>query len=106
MDKCKQCNNEIQTQLAGVKRFCSHECKKEHRKRYMTTLMANKRQNKPVSSKDGYLILTPDLLAVQSLVYQRFTRAKISVRDYLTCMKVSAALNGIRSLKTIAVILM
>jgi hypothetical protein len=52
------------------------------------------------------LVLTPDLLAVQSLVYQRFTRAKIAVRDYLTSMKVLAASNGIRSPKTIVAILM
>jgi hypothetical protein len=52
------------------------------------------------------LVLTTDLLAVQSLVYQRFQKAKIAVRDYLTCMKVLAALNGIRLLKTIAAISM
>jgi hypothetical protein len=50
--QCKQCKNEIQLSLSGLRKFCSEKCKKAYRKAYMANLMHSKRA---VSIRGGYL---------------------------------------------------
>lgn len=48
---CKNCKKPIEITLIGLKSFCSHECKKAHRKAYKANWM---RQNRGVDISGGY----------------------------------------------------
>lgn len=49
---CKNCKKPIEITLNGLKSFCSHECKKAHRKAYQAIWLKKKRD---VDISGGYI---------------------------------------------------